>query len=63
MDNLPTIKLHEALFYKKLKGNKGRQFEQWLEKIGNDPAVPDSYKFIYKIYKAGFYDKNPKFLD
>ncbi|OGY99666.1 MAG: hypothetical protein A3B13_01260 [Candidatus Liptonbacteria bacterium RIFCSPLOWO2_01_FULL_45_15] len=49
------------LFYKKLKGNKGRQFEQWLEKIGNDPAVPDSYKFIYKIYKAGFYDRNPGF--
>ncbi len=49
------------LFHKKLKGNKGKQFEQWLEKIGNDPTVPDSYKFIYKIYKAGFYDRNPGF--
>lgn len=50
-------------FYKRLKGNKGRQFEQWLEKIGNDPGVPETFRFIYKIYKAGFYDKNPKFYD
>ncbi len=50
-------------FYKKLRGNKGKQFEQWLEKIGNDPEVPETFKFIYKIYRAGFYNKNPKFLD
>ncbi|MEK7546854.1 MAG: LAGLIDADG family homing endonuclease [Patescibacteria group bacterium] len=50
-------------FYKRLKGNKGKQFEQWLENIGNDPAVPETFKFIYKIHKAGFYDKNPKFVD
>ncbi len=50
-------------FYKRLKGNKGKQFEQWLEKIGNDPEVPETFKFIYKIYRAGFYNKNPKFLD
>lgn len=49
------------LFYKKLRGNKGKQFEEWLEKIGNDPAVSENFKFIYKIYKAGFYDKNPRF--
>ncbi|MBI2623286.1 MAG: hypothetical protein HYW65_01800 [Candidatus Liptonbacteria bacterium] len=48
-------------FYKRLRGNKRNQFELWLEKIGNDPSVPESFKFIYKIYKAGFYDKNPKF--
>lgn len=50
-------------FYKKLKGNKGKQFIQWLEKIGTDPYIPETYKFIHKIYKAGFYDKNPKFYD
>mgnify|MGYP001577791813 CR=1 FL=1 len=50
-------------FYKRLKGNKGRQFEEWLEKIGTDPEVSESFKFIHKIYKAGFYDKNPKFLN
>ena len=48
-------------FHKKLIGNKRKQFEEWLEKIGNDPDVPESYKFLYKIYKAGFYDKNQKF--
>jgi len=46
------------LFYKKLRGNKGKQFELWLEKIGNDPNVPDSYKFIYRLYKSGFYEKD-----
>ena len=51
------------LFYKKLRGNKAKQFSEWLEKIGSDPDVPRSYKFIYKIYKAGFYDKNPKYID
>lgn len=51
------------LFYKKLHGNKAKQFEEWLEKIGNDPAVAENYKFIYKIFKAGFYDRNPKFTD
>ena len=51
------------LFYKKLKGNKGKQFEEWLEKIGTDQDVSDYFKFIYKIYKAGFYDKNPKYVD
>lgn len=48
-------------FYKRLRGSRGKQFNDWLNKVGNDPQVPESYKFIYKIYKAGFYDKNPKF--
>ena len=50
-------------FYKKLVGFKAKQFEDWLENIGNDPDVQENYRFIYKIYKAGFYDRNPKFLD
>ena len=51
------------LCYKKFAGNKKKQFENWLEKIGNDPDIPGGYKFIYKIHKAGFYDKNPKYMD
>lgn len=46
------------LFYKNLYGNKGIRFSEWMEKIGTDPDVPDVYKFIYKIYKSGFYDRN-----
>ncbi|MBI2628219.1 MAG: LAGLIDADG family homing endonuclease [Candidatus Niyogibacteria bacterium] len=48
-------------FYKKLKGNKGRQFISWLEKIGTDPDVSKLFKLIYRLYKAGYYDKNQKF--
>lgn len=51
------------LFYKKLKGNKGKQFMEWLEKIGNDPIVSESYRLLYRLHKCGFYDKNPKFND
>lgn len=51
------------LFYKCLKGNKGRQFQAWLEKIGSDPDVAPSFKLLYRLYKCGFYDKNPKFND
>lgn len=50
-------------FYGKLKGFKGQQFVDWLEKIGNDHAVASSYRIIYRIYKSGYYDKNPKFTD
>lgn len=49
------------LFYKKLIGNKALCFENWVEKMGTDPLVPDIYKFIYKIYKAGFYEKVHKY--
>lgn len=50
------------LFYKKLVGNKAKQFEIWLEKIGTDPAIPESFRFIHRLHKIGFYEKNPKFL-
>ena len=46
--------------YKKLYGNRERQFEEWIERIGNDPMVPESFKFLNKIYKSGFYEKNSK---
>jgi len=49
------------LFYKKLAGNKGKQFEDWISRIGDDPDVPSPYKLITRMHKFGFYDKNPKF--
>lgn len=51
------------LFYGKLNGYKSIQFREWMEVIGTDPDVPDRYKFIYKIYKKGFYDRNHCFDD
>lgn len=45
------------LFYKKLHGHKGKQFEEWLLKIGSDPDVSERFKSIYRLYKWGVYDK------
>lgn len=50
------------LFYKKLIGFKALQFEQWIEKIGSDPVVANNYRLIYRLYKCGYWDKNPKFI-
>ena len=49
------------LCYKKLRGNKAKQFEIWIEKIGLEDYIPEKYKFIHKLYKAGFYEKVNKF--
>jgi len=49
------------LFYKKLRGYKGEQFVNWMEKIGGDPDVSDRFKSLYRLYKWGIYDKNFKF--
>ena len=35
-------------FYRKLKGNKAKQFDEWIHKIWKDSEVPHSYKLIYK---------------
>lgn len=43
-------------FYKKLLGNKGKQFEAWLNKIGEDPLVQDSYKLLHRLHKSGYWD-------
>jgi hypothetical protein len=45
------------LCYKRLVGHKGSQFDAWIEKIGSDPAVPESLKILYEIHKSGFYDR------
>lgn len=50
-------------FYKKLKGHKGKQFIEWLEKIGTDPDISDRYKSLYRMYKWGMYDNFPKFTE
>jgi len=50
-------------FYKKLKGHKGEQFTEWLEKIGNDPGVSDRFKSLYRLYRWGMYDELPKLTE
>jgi len=50
-------------FYKKLKGHKGDQFIEWLEKIGSEPDVSSRFKSLYRLYKWGMYDKLPKFTE
>jgi len=56
----PLKNIIVPLFYNKLIGNKGRQFESWLEQIGIDPEVPEKFKFIHKLHKSGFYDNLDK---
>lgn len=50
-------------FYERLVGHKAIQFDKWLEKIRNDPMVPESYSLLYRLHKSGFYRENPKFID
>lgn len=51
------------LFYGSLVGNKGIQFDDWLDKIYKDPEVPHSYKILPILAKSGYYLKNNKFED
>lgn len=39
------------MFTNKLVGYKAKQFEVWVDKIGNDPLVPEGYRFLYSFYK------------
>jgi len=50
------------LFYENLIGHKSIQFNEWLEKIGNDPNVPKSYKLLYRLHKSGFYSRDSRFV-
>lgn len=43
-------------FYKKLRGNKGLQFEEWINKIGSDVLVSPKFKTLYDLYKLGYYE-------
>jgi hypothetical protein len=49
------------LFYNNLIGHKGQQFEQWLNKMGTDPDVPEQYGLLYRLYKSKYFEQNPKF--
>jgi len=50
-------------FYKKLTDEKRSQFIKWLEKIDQDPEISDRFKSLYRLYKLGVYDTNPKFTE
>ncbi len=45
------------LFYNNMLGSKSTQFIEWINKIGNDPMVPENYRLLYRLYKSGFYDR------
>ena len=45
-----------------LESPEAKQFDKWIEKIGNDPDVPERYRFIHKLCRIGFYDKNRKYI-
>lgn len=49
-------------FYKRLSGYKAIQFQEWLENIGSDPDVRESYKLIYRLYKSGYWDKKENYV-
>ena len=51
------------IFYKRLIGYKGQQFEGWMERIGSDPLVPEKYKLLYRLYKSGYWDKKENYID
>lgn len=44
------------LFYKRLYGHKGKQFKEWLEKMGNEEMVHYS-QFLNILYKKGYFDR------
>lgn len=43
------------LFYSQLIGSKGQQFDKWLEKIGSDPSVRQSYKLLHRLHRSGYF--------
>lgn len=44
------------LFYKKLHGNKGKQFMVWLEKMSGEEMTTESH-YLHNLYKKGFFNK------
>lgn len=42
-------------FYNRLQGYKAFQFREWLEKM-NSPEVSSKYRFIYRYYRAGYFE-------
>ncbi|KKR03802.1 MAG: hypothetical protein UT32_C0041G0006 [Parcubacteria group bacterium GW2011_GWC2_39_14] len=55
--DFPQIKtIIIPFFYGKLYGNKGKQFYEWLEKMGDD-NMSESAKFLYRLYKRDQFEK------
>ncbi len=44
------------LFYRKLHGHKGKQFMEWLEKMGEEDKTDES-RYLHMIYKKGFFEE------
>ena len=62
--DLPGLRdIVTPFFYKKLLGYKADQFNTWIERIGNDPLVPERYKIIHSMYKSGYWDKKENYAD
>ncbi len=55
-DYISLIEVIVPFFYGKLWGNKGIQFQNWVEKIG-DSDVPYPYRRIYDLHKKGKFGK------
>ena len=45
------------LFYGRLIGHKRNQFFGWLEKMGADPDVPESYRLLYRLHMSGYFER------
>lgn len=45
------------LFYGRLIGHKRNQFSGWLEKMGADPDVPESYRLLYRLHVSGYFER------
>lgn len=46
------------LFYgNRLIGYKRNQFNDWLEKMGIDPEVAESYRLLYRLHKTGYFER------
>ncbi|MEK7651140.1 MAG: LAGLIDADG family homing endonuclease [Patescibacteria group bacterium] len=55
-DYLSLINVVVPFFYGKLRGYKGVQFQEWIEKIGNT-NVPYPYRRIFNLHKQGKFGK------
>ncbi len=50
------VEIVVPFFYGKLRGHKGIQFQEWIEKIGNSD-VPYPYRRIFDLHKKGRFGK------
>ncbi len=61
-DYLSLKEVVVPFFYGKLRGHKGVQFREWIEKIG-DKNVPYPYRQIYDLHKRGFWGSLDPFTE